>query len=138
MPSKSKYVVGGIIGAVILVSLFFIPTNEFFGIRSYNPESPPPIVVLSNNPDDFEIEPAKCAVESDKVEFQFDVKNNLDEDYRLEIHLVLNDKNERNLSKEAILVEAHAGQTATINHQAPFNPDFVTCQIELKRSEKIE
>jgi len=138
MSSKSKFIIGGIIGAIILVSLFFIPTNEFFGTSTYNSESPPPIVVLSNHPDDFGIEPVKCTIESNIVEFQFNVENKLEEDYRLEIHLILNDKNEGSLSREAILVETHSGEITTVNHQAPFNPDFVTCQIEIKRSEKIE
>jgi len=120
-----------------LTAVFFIPTNQFLGMESYNPESPPPIVVLSNSPDDFGIEPIKCAAESDVVEFQFDVENKLNDDYRLEIHLILNNKNEETLSKEAILVEIQSGETTTVNHQTPFNPDFVMCQIELKRSEKI-
>jgi len=130
-------IIVGIVMAVVLTAVFFIPTNQFLGMESYNPESPPPIVVLSNAPDDFGIEPIKCAAESDVVEFQFDVENKLNDGYRLEIHLVLNNKNEETLSKEAILVEIQSGETINVNHQTPFNPDFVMCQIELKRSEKI-
>lgn len=137
MKSKSLIVVG-IIMAGVLSALFFISTNEFFGINSYNPESPPPIVVLSNEPEKFEIIPNSCLSKSDIVEFQFNVENKLDENYRLEIHLVLNDINNSNLSRETILVETLAGKTITVSHDAPSNPDFVSCQIELKRSEKIE
>lgn len=122
----------------ILIALYFVPTNEFFGINSYNSKSPLPIVVLSNEPEKFEINPINCSSESDMVEFQFNVENKSDENHRLEIYLVLNNINDENLSKEAILVETLAGQTITVNHEVPFNPDFASCQIELERSEKIE
>ena len=128
----------GIVVIVALIALFFIPTNQFLGTESHNPESPPPIAVLSNTSDDFGINPSKCAAESGMVEFQLDVENKLNDDYRLEIHLVLNDKNGENLSREAILVEIQSGETTTVSHQTPFDPDFAMCQIELKRSEKIE
>ncbi len=134
---STKLIIGGIVGAVIFVALFFIPTNQFFGIDSYNTESPPPIVVLSNYPESFEIIPIKCTTKSDTVEFQFNVENKLDENYRLEIHLVLNDINNESLSRQAILIETHSGETTFESHQTPYNSDMTTCTIELKHSEKI-
>ena len=138
MNVKSKKFIGGIIGAVILVTLFFIPTNEFTGIKSHSPESPPPIYVASNFYDEFEITPRQCTTEAETVNFDFSIENKIDEDYRLELHLVLIDKNEEDLSREATLVELHSGETKIVTHQTPFNPDMETCGIELKRSEEIE
>ena len=136
MSSKTKFVIGGIAGIIIIVALFLIPTNEF-GIEPKNSESPPPILVLSNNPDDFEINPIKCEKGLEIVEFEFNVKNNLEEDYRLEIHLTLKDENEQDLSKEAKLVEVGAGETTLVTHQAPFNSEMVMCGIQLEDAEKI-
>lgn len=137
MSFKSQLVIGVAIGTAILIGLFFIPVNEFAGIASQHSESPPPILVLSNYQEDFEITPISCAIKSDIVEFQFSVENKLDEDYRLEIHLVLNDKNEENLSRDGILIETHAGKTTLENHSIQFNSDMETCGIELKRVEKM-
>lgn len=137
MSSKTKYVIGGIIGAIIIVVLFLIPTNEF-GIESKNSDSPPPILVLSNNPDDFEINPIKCEKGLEIVEFEFNVQNNLEDNYRLEIHLTLKDENEQDLSKEAKLVEVGAGETTLVTHQAPFNSKMAMCGIELEGVEKIQ
>jgi len=53
------------------------------------------------------------------------------------LHLILNDKNEENLSREGILVEIHARETTLENHQISFNSDMKTCGIELKRAEKV-
>jgi hypothetical protein len=135
--SKTKYVIGGIIGAIIIVVLFLIPASEF-GIESKNSESPPPILVLSNNPDDFEISPIKCEKVLEIVEFEFNVQNNLEEDYRLEIHLTLKDEKEQDLSKEAKLVEVSAGETTLVTHQTPFNSKMSMCGIELEDVEKIQ
>jgi len=134
---KSKLVVGVIIGIGILIGLFFIPANEFIGVNSHSSESPPPILVLSNYPEDFEITPISCMRVSDNVEFQFNIENKLDEDYMLEMHLILNDKNEENLLREGILVKIHAKETTLENHQTLFNPDMKICGIELKRAEKV-
>jgi len=134
---KSKLVISVIISIVVLIGLFFIPTNEFIGANSHNSELPSPILVLSNYPKDFEITPISCTIVSDRVEFQFNIENKLDEDYRLELHLILNDKNEENLSREGILVEIHARETTLENHQISFNSDMKTCGIELKRAEKV-
>lgn len=138
MSSKTKFVVGGIIGAIIIVILFLIPTNEFLGVDSKNSESPPPILVLSSHPDDFDINPIKCEEAPENVEFVFNVKNKLDEDYRLELHLTLKDKNEQNLSIEAKMVEVNAGETLLVTHQTPFNSSMEMCGIELVGAEKIQ
>ena len=137
MVTKIKFIIGGIIGVIVLVALFFIPTNEFVGIKSYSPKSPPPVYVASNYYDEFEITPSQCRTEAETVNFDFSIKNNLDEDYRLEVHLVLIDKNEMDLSREAILVEIHSGETKIVTHQTPFNLDMEMCGIELSRAEKI-
>jgi len=135
--SKVKLAMGGIIGAVMLVALFFIPTNDFFGIDSHSSESPPPIVVLNNHPDDFEINPISCATRSDFIEFQFDIANKLDKDYLLEIHLVQNNIDDQNLSRQAILVKTVAGKTTFENYIMPLESNMNTCVIELKSSDEI-
>jgi len=135
--SQTKLVVGGVIGAIILVILFFIPTNEFFGTDSYNSESPPPIVVLNNYQDDFEITPTSCTRNSDSIEFQFSIANNLDDDYRLEIHLVLNDNQDQLIAKQAILVETYAGETTFEKYQMPLDSRLYSCGIEMKHFEEV-
>ena len=137
MAFKVKLAVGGIIGAVILAALFLIPTNDFFGIDSHSSESPSPIIVLNSNPDGFEINPIICATRSDFIEFQFDVTNKLDKDYLLEIHLVQNNIDDQNLSRQAILVETVAGKTTFENYTMPLESDMNTCVIELKSSDEI-
>jgi hypothetical protein len=135
--SKTKFVIGGIIGTIIIVVLFLIPANEF-GIESKNSESPPPILVLNNNPDDFEINPIKCEKGLEIIEFEFNIKNNLEEDYLLEIHLTLKDENEQDLSIEAKIIEVGAGETMLVTHQAPFNSAMAMCGIQLEDAEKIQ
>ncbi len=137
MSSKTKFVIGGAVAAIFLGILFFIPVYEFTDSGSPNSESPPPIVVLSNYPEDFEISPISCKVIEDMVEFEFNVSNNLDDDYYLEIELALNNKDNQDLSREAILVQIEAGQTTNERHQTPFNPEMKSCVIELDRIEKI-
>ncbi|NIM26031.1 MAG: hypothetical protein GTN35_01290 [Nitrososphaeria archaeon] len=137
MSSKTKFVIGGAVAAIILGILFFIPVYEFTDSGSPNSEAPLPIVVLSNYPEDFEISPISCKVIEDTVELQFNITNNLDEDYYLEIELALNNKDNQDLSREAILVQIGAGQTTNEKHQTPFNPEMKSCVIELDRIEKI-
>lgn len=136
MISKAKIAVGGIIGLVILVALFFIPTSDF-GIDSHNSESPPPIVVMSSYPDDFEITPLSCAEKSGSIEFEFSVANNLDKDYRLEIILAQYDHENQPLAMQAILVEAIAGETIFEKYQMSSDSRMYSCGIELKHSEEI-
>ena len=137
MSSKTKFVVGGAIAAIVLVILFFIPVYEFSDVGSPNSESPPPMVVLSNYPEDFEISPISCKVIGDLVEFEFNIMSNLDDDYYLEIELALNNKDNLDLSREAVLIQIGAGQTTNEKHQSPFNPNMKSCVIELDRIEKI-
>ena len=136
MTSKIKLAMGGIIGTVILVALFFIPTSEF-GINSHSSESPPPIVVMSSYPDDFEITPISCAEDSDSIEFQFSIANNLDKDYRLEMILAQYDIEDQPLAKQAILVETLAGKTKFEKYLMPLDSRLYSCGIELKHSEEI-
>ena len=135
MASRAKLAAGGIIGAAIIAALFFIPTSEF-GIGSRSSESPPPIVVLSSNPDDFEVNPISCARVSDLVDFQFSVTNKLDKDYRLEMVLVQYDREEQPLAMQGILVEIPAGETVFEKRQMPLDSRLYSCGIELKSSEE--
>ena len=124
------------IGIIILAVLFFIPTGEF-GIDSHSSESPPPIVVMSSYPDDFEIIPISCAEESGSIEFEFSIASNLDKDYRLEIILAQYDREDQPLAMQAILVETIAGETIFEKHPMSSDSRLYSCGIELKRSEEI-
>jgi len=137
MKTRTKLTIYGIVGGIILVSLFFIPINDL-GINSYNSEIPPRVMVLSSQPDDFEITNPSCTKDSEFIQFQFNVENKLDTDYRLEMKLVQNDMNGENLAMQAILVETTAHNTTFENHQMPLESEMHTCVIELKRSEKID
>ena len=137
MSSKTKFVIGGAVSAIILVVLFFIPVNEFSSVDSFDSESPPPIVVLTNYHEDFEITPTSCKPTKDTVEFEFSIQNNLDDDYYLELELALFNENDQDLSREAILVQIEAGQTIHEKHQTFFNPDMKSCVIELDRIERM-
>ncbi len=137
MSSKTKFVIGGAIAAIIIAVLSFVPVYEFSDTGFPNSESPPPIVVLTNYPEDFEISPISCKTMDGLVEFEFNITNNVDEDYNLEIELALNNKDNQDLSREAILVQIDAGQTTNEKHQTPFNPEMKSCVIELDRIEKI-
>lgn len=133
---KVKIAIGGIIGLAILVALFFIPTSEF-GIDSHNSESPPPIVVMSSYPDDFEITPISCTEKSDSIEFEFSVTNNLDKDHRLEIILAQYDREDQPLAMQAILVEVIAGETVSEKYAMSSDSRMYSCGIELKHSEEL-
>jgi len=136
MKTRTKLTICGIVGAIILVSLFFTPINDL-GIGSSNSELPPRVMVLSSQPDDFEITNPSCTKDLDFLQFQFNVENKLDTDYRLEMKLVQNDMNNENLAMQAILVETTAHDTTFENHQMILESEMHTCVIELKRSEKI-
>lgn len=136
MKIKTKLGIGGIIGTIILVSLIFIPVN-YLGIEPNGVEIPPRVMVLSNQPDDFEITNPSCTKDSEIVQFQFNIANTLDADYRLEIHLTQNDIDGNNLAKQAILVETTAQDTAFESHQMSLESEMDMCVIELILSEKI-
>jgi hypothetical protein len=136
MKTKTKLTIGGIIGGIILVSLFFIPINDF-GIDSNSSELPPRVMILSGQPDDFEITNPSCTKDSKIVQFQFNLTNKLDADHRLELHLIQNDMDGNNLAKQAILVETTAHETTFENHQMLLESEMNMCVIELKRFENI-
>jgi len=131
--SNVKLSIGVIIGGIILVSLLFIPTDQFFGINSNNSVSPPPILVLNNYHDDFEVISTSCIVDSDFVEINFSINNKLDKNYSLELDLLQKGINNEDLSREGILVETVAGKIRSETHQMPLEPGLNICGIEVKR-----
>lgn len=133
IPSKVKLSIGGIIGGIILVSLLFIPTDEFFGTNSDNSISPPPILVLNNYHDDFEVTSTSCTADSGFVEINFSINNKLDKNYLLELHLLQKGINNEDLSREGIVVKTIAGKTISETHQMPLELGLNICAIEVKR-----
>ena len=132
MSSKKNIVIGGVIAAAVIVVLFFVPINETSDFKS-----PPPIMVLTNYQEEFEISPISCKIDEDIVEMEFSITNNRDDNYNLEIELALSNNNDQDLSREAILVPIKAGQTLHEKHQTPFNSDMEKCVIKLDRIENI-
>lgn len=132
--SKVKLSIGVIIGGIILVSLLFIPTDQFFGTNSYNSISPPPMLVLNNYHKDFEVISTSCIVDSDFVEINFSINNKLDKNYSLELHLLQKGINNEDLSREGIIVRTIAGKTISETHQVSLEQGLNICGIEVKRA----
>jgi len=132
--SKVKLSIGVIISGIILVSLLFIPTDQFFGTNSNYSISPPPILVLNNYHEDFEVISTSCIVDSDFVEINFSISNKLDKNYSLELHLLQKGINNEDLSREGIIVETVARKIISETHQVPLEQGLNICGIEIKRA----
>ena len=132
MTSKIKLSVVGIIGGIILVSLLFIPTDEFFEINFQNSVSPTPVIVINNYQELFEVTSISCRVDSGFVEIKFSISNKLDKNYQLELNLLQMGINDEHLSRNKILVETIPGQTISETHQMILQQGLSTCGIEIK------
>jgi hypothetical protein len=97
-----------------------------------------PTFVLNNYHDDFEVTSISCMINSDFVNFDFNIINKLDNNFLLELHLLQTNINNEDLSREGILVETIAGKTTTKIYQIPLEQELNTCGIEIKRTEIIE
>lgn len=134
MPSKTKFVIGGVIGIIIIVALFFIPTNEFFGQSSYNSESPAPMMVLENQDEmnmSFKITPGGCnETKSGLTESQFQVTNTQEKDYDLLIGVSFSN-NESILYEKEIQVRVLAGTTIDQIHLSDKVYDNPICVVQI-------
>ena len=137
MTSKIKLSVGGIIGGIILVSLLFILTDEFFKINSQNSVPQLPVIVMNNYDDLLEVTSTSCRVDSGFFEIKFSISNKLDKNYQLELHLLQMDINNEYLSRDKIFVETSAGKTISETHQTSLQQGLNTCGIEIKRIVEI-
>lgn len=140
MSSKTKFVIGGVIGAVVIVVLFFIPANEFFGQSSYNSESPAPMMVLENQDVmkmGFKITPVGCnETKSGLTESRFQVTNTQEKDYDLLIGVSFTD-NEIILYEKEIKVRVLAGETIDQIHLSDKVYDNPICVVQINEWSEI-
>lgn len=136
MQSKSLIITGILISAALTV-LIFAPANESIEPGSGNTKSYP-FVVENNLPAEFEITPLECSVNEDFVGLKFTIENKIDDNYRLELTMKINDKNGNPLSMAAFQVESPAGEKIAQSHSTPFIPEMDECMVVLERSELIQ
>ena len=116
----SYFVIIGIIITGVSIALLFIPSNEFSGISSYNPESPSPMMILENNSNDimsgFKITPVSCSVSDDGLnESHFQVTNTHRNDYDVTVGVSFTDNNSVLYEKE-VTIRILGGQTTDQIH----------------------
>ncbi|MDH5569592.1 MAG: hypothetical protein OEX98_07375 [Nitrosopumilus sp.] len=130
----------GIIATVILVTFVFVPTNEFSGISSHNPESPSPIMVYENSDDmliGLEIIPVGCnKTESGLNESEFQISNTSDNDYKVRVGISFTD-NDAVLYEKETGITVHAGKTINQSHLSDKPYDNPICVVQIKDWSKI-
>ena len=131
----SLFVIIGIVIVGISITLLFIPSNEFFGISSYNPESPSPMMILENDSDDvmkgFKITPVSCSVSDDGLnESHFQITNTHSNDYDVTIGVSFTD-NDSILYEKEVIVRILAGQTTDQIHLSDVKYDNPICVVQI-------
>jgi len=133
----------GIIGVIltaILVVLVFVPTNEFFGISSHNPESPSPIMVYENSGDvpiGLKIIPVGCnKADAGFNESEFQISNTSDHDYKVRLGISFTD-NDVVLYEKETNITVLAGQTINQSHLSDKPYDNPVCVVQIKEWSKI-
>lgn len=140
-PRKITGIIGVVITVVILITLMFVPTNEFFVIRSNtHSESPSPIMVYENS-DDFlaglEIIPVGCnKTESGLNESEFQISNTSNNDYKVRIGISFID-NDVVLYENETNLTVLAGQTINQGHLSDKPYDNPLCVVQIKNWSKI-
>ncbi len=130
-----------VVTVIILITLMFVPANEFFVIRSNTyPESPSPIMVYENS-DDFlaglEIIPVGCnKTESGLNESEFQISNSSDDDYEVRVGISFTD-NDAVLYENETDLTVLAGQTINQSHLSDKSYDNPVCVVQIKDWSKI-
>lgn len=119
----------------ILIALYFVPTNEFFGISSYNEESPSPMMILGNDYDEilsgFEITPVSCSVSDNGLnESHFQIANMHDKGYGVKLLVSFTD-NDSVLYEKEVDVVLLAKQTINQTHQSDDTYDNPICVVQI-------
>lgn len=118
----------------ILIALFFIPINEFFGINSYNEESPSPIMILENSDDilmGFKITPIGCVeTSSGLTESQFQITNTHEGNFLVKVKISFTD-NEKVLYEKQESIEILSGQTINQNQLSDKVYDNPICVVQI-------
>ena len=130
----------GVIVAVILVALIFVPTNEFSSISSPNPDSPSPIMVYENSDDSLmglEIIPVGCnKTEAGLNESEFQISNTSDNDYKVRIGISFTD-NDAVLYENETDLTVLAGQIINQSHLSDRPYENPVCVVQIKDWSKI-
>ena len=140
-PRTITGITGVAITVVILIILMFVPTNEFFVIRSNTHlESPSPIMVYENS-DDFlaglEIIPVGCnKTESGLNESEFQISNSSDNNYKVRIGISFID-NDAVLYENETDLSVLAGQIINQSHLSDKPYDNPVCVVQIKDWSKI-
>ena len=132
--SRKKIIAIIIPSVAILIALFFIPINEFFGIGSYNEESPSPIMILENSDDmlmGFKITPVGCVeTPSGLTESQFQITNTHEGDFLVTIKISFTDNDEVLYEKQE-KVEILSGQAINQNQLSDKAYDNPICIVQI-------
>ena len=130
-----------VITAVILVTLMFVPTNEFFVIRSNtHAEFPSPIMVYENSDDmlmGLKIIPVGCnTIDTGITESEFQISNISDHDYEVKVGMSFTE-NDVVLYKKEINLTVIAGQTIHRSYLSDKTYDNPICIVQIKKWSKI-
>ena len=132
--SRKKFTVIIIPSAAVLIALLFIPTDWFFGIDSYNEESPSPIMVLENTDVilmGFKITPIGYReTSSGLTESQFQISNNNENKYEITIEVSFTDNGQVLFEKQVNLMVL-SGQTIDQNHLSDDKYDNPVCVVKI-------
>ncbi|MFB5636773.1 MAG: hypothetical protein ACE5RB_09115, partial [Nitrosopumilus sp.] len=115
--SPKKIVIITIPFIAILITLFFIPTNEF--LNTNEKESPSPIMIFENSDDvlvGIKIIPVSCnETTSGLTESNFQITNTNENNYEVGVEVSFTD-NEAILYEKQVKVKILSGQTVNQNH----------------------
>lgn len=133
---SKKIIVISIVAGGIFTGLWFVPENEFFGISSYHPESPAPMMILENNSDKimsgFKITPVSCSITDDGFnESHFQITNINQKDYDVNIKISFTD-NYSILYEKEIMIRVLAGQTINQIHLSDKMYNNPTCVVQIQ------
>jgi len=138
--SRKKITIITIPSIAVLIALLFIPANWFFGINSYNEESPSPIMVLENTNQilmGFKITPIGCQENpSGLTESQFQITNTNENNYEIRIAVSYTD-NEKVLYEKQVSVAVLSGQTINQSHLSDDKYDNPICVVKIVDWSKI-
>lgn len=138
--SRKKFFIIAIPVIGILMALLFIPTNLFFGINSYNEESPSPIMVLENTEDvllGLKITPISCReTDSGLTESQFQITNNNENDYKVKVSISYTN-NEEILFEKEVNLTIFSSQTINQNHLSDAVYDNPVCVVKIINYTKV-
>ena len=135
-----KKIIIPILIAGILITLLFIPANEFLVIDSQRDESPSPIMVLENSDTvlmGLQIIPVGCnETGTGFTESHFQITNKSEKDYDVKIEISFTD-NSGILFEKQVNLEILSGQTINQNFLSDRIYDNPVCVVTIVEWEEI-